>query len=261
MQKADFIRSYLNYRLHAITEYGVHSPFLFEFIIHVLKDKQVYPDYRRVESLKKQLLRSDEIIEVTDFGAGSKVLKDKHRSVAGIAKTSSKPKKYGRLLHRISRFLKPASILELGTSLGLSTAYMALGNQNSRIITMEGCPNIANIAKANFRQLQLDHIELVNGPFDEMLTGVLDELPELNLVFVDGNHRLEPTLAYFEQCLPKAVNETCMIFDDIHWSKEMEEAWEIIRKNPGVTLSVDLFFMGLVFFKRELTKSDVMIRF
>ncbi len=138
---------------------------------------------------------------------------------------------------------------------------MALGNPGSKIITIEGCPNISSVANNNFDRLSINNIKLYTGNFEEVLPGILETIPELNLVFIDGNHKKEPTIRYFEQCLEKSVNETCIIFDDIHWSEEMEEAWEFIKQNKKVTLSVDLFYMGLVFFRKELTKQNFVIRF
>lgn len=261
MQKLAYILRYLEFLRRTKSEFDVHSPFLFDLMNKVFKDREVKQDFLRIESVKKQLLKSSKVIEVSDFGAGSKVMKDKMRPVSKIAKNSSKPVKYGRLLYRLSQYLTPRNSLELGTSLGLSAAYIALGNPETRLTTIEGCPNISGIAKQNFETLNLQNINLITGRFDDVLPAITEKIGELNFVFIDGNHRKEPTLKYFEQCATKAVNGTCMVFDDIHWSKEMEEAWAIIRQNKSVTLTIDLFFMGLVFFNPDLSKQDFNIRF
>ena len=261
MQKLKLILRYIKFLLQSYNKYDVHSPFLFDLITRVFEDKSNFKDYKLVEDLKAQLLTNKEEIEITDLGAGSKKGDNNKKSISQIAKNSSKPKKFGRLLYRLASEFKPAHILELGTSFGLSTSYMAKGNPDSNIITIEGCPNISSIANNNFDHLSINNIKLCTGNFDEVLPGILKTLPELNLVFIDGNHKKEPTIRYFEQCLEKSVNETCIIFDDIHWSDEMEQAWIYITHNKKVTLSIDLFYMGLVFFKKELTKQNFVIRF
>jgi predicted O-methyltransferase YrrM len=261
MQSFKFIYSYFEYLLKSKTRFDIHSPFLFEIIEDVLKNKKDYIDYARIEELKWNLLRNERRITVTDLGAGSVTGKGNERSIKQIACNSSKSLKYSRLMYRLAAYFKPKTILELGTSLGLSTAYMALGSPGSRIITIEGCPNIAREAKDNFRTLGLDHIEIVNGNFDTELRGVLNSVSSLEMVFIDGNHRKDPTINYFKQCLSNVSNEMIIIFDDIHWSEEMEEAWREVCSHPAVTLSLDLFFMGFVFFRKELTEQHFIIRF
>ncbi len=261
MKQVTILLKYLHFLRHSKTTFDVHSPFLFKLIEEVFNDKTYYDDYSKVEALKKRLLTSGEVIEVTDFGAGSKVMKENRRPVSRITKSSSKPAKYGRLLYRLSRYFKPAHSLELGTSMGLSAAYIALGNPATKLTTIEGCPNISKKALDNFHELELQNINLITGNFDDVLPDFLENSESLDFIFIDGNHRREPTLIYFEQCLKRAVNGTCMVFDDIHWSEEMEAAWNAIRKHSSVTLSVDLFFLGLIFLNTDLSKQDFIIRF
>jgi predicted O-methyltransferase YrrM len=185
------------------------------------------------------------------------------RTISEIAERSLKSEKYGQLLFRLVNHFKPNTILELGTSLGISTAYLASANPNSKVITIEGCPNIASEAKKNFEILGLKNIESVIGNFDSVLPAALCQLPtaDCKLVFFDGNHKKEPTLRYFNQCLELADNTSVFIFDDIHWSNEMEEAWEEIKSHPQVTVTIYLFFLGLVFFRKEQVKQNFIVRF
>jgi len=261
MQNLSFIRKYLAYRFFSQTKYDVHPPFLFDLITRVFEDKSKFSDYIKVENLKKELLRNNKTINVEDYGAGSAVDKGAQRKIKQIAKNSSRPIKYGRLLYRLVKYFKPDTILELGTSLGLSSAYMALGNPSSQVTTIEGCPKISGLAAENFQKLSVDNINLITGNFDEILPDVLNSLKQLDFVFIDGNHREEPTIKYFEQCLSKINNDSIIIFDDIHWSEGMEAAWKYVQNHASVTLTVDIFFMGLVFLKKELSKEDFNIRF
>jgi predicted O-methyltransferase YrrM len=255
---------YFKHQLHASNSkgHGIHSPFIFYLVDLVLNDHQRYATYRKIEAIRKKLLKDKSILELEDYGAGSAVLKTNTRSVSSIVKSVVKKKKYGQLLFRIVYNLKPEYILELGTSFGLSTAYMSMANPASNVITCEGSPVIADIALQNFKNAGLKNIELVKGNFDDTLSGIVNRLPKLDLVFFDGNHRKEPTLNYFQTCLPKAGEKSVFIFDDIHWSEDMESAWKMIQSDPAVYCTVDLFFMGLVFFRPEFReKQHFVIRF
>ncbi len=261
MQHLNFIRKYLVYRFFSKTKYDVHPPFLYELITKVLEDKKYIPVFEKPESLKKRLKKSKQVIEVEDYGAGSSLTNGNLRSIGQIAKNSSKPAKYGRLLFRLVNYFEPATIVELGTSLGFSSLYMALGNPSAKVYTVEGCENISRLADQNFRELSVTNIELLNAKFEDGLPALLNLMDKVYFVFIDGNHRKEPTISYFEQCFTKAVNDTVIVFDDIHWSDEMEAAWEIIKKHPAVSLSIDIFFMGIVFFKKELSKEHFVIKY
>ena len=164
-------------------------------------------------------------------------------------------------MFRASRYFKPGTILEVGTAMGMSTAYLARGNPESKVTTIEGCPNISAYALDNFKALGINNIELINGNFNDKLPQYLDSIPQLDMAFIDGNHREDPTIHYFEQCAAKTVNTSCIIFDDIHWSEGMNNAWTHIVNHSSVTLSIDLFFMGIVFFRKELSKQHFVIRF
>ena len=242
--------------------HGVHSPFVFDFITKLLNDKQPYESYKKIEALRHQLQSSEQIITVEDFGAGSRTGASNQRSVSSIAKNALKPKKYGQLLSRMVKYFQPKEILELGTSLGITSSYLASANPAAHLHTMEGAAEIAAIAKENFIQLGLKNITIHRGNFDETLAPLLAELKRTDFAFIDGNHRHEPTVRYFKMLLPYCHNDTVLVFDDIHWSKEMEQAWEEIKNEPRILLSIDLFFIGIVFFRKEFkVKQHFSIRF
>jgi predicted O-methyltransferase YrrM len=247
------VKKYLYYYFTASNGngHGVHSPFVFDFIKNVLKDKTQYDCYTEIETQRKKLLTDSQIIHVEDFGAGSSVIKSNQRIVKNIAASSLKPKKYAQLLYRMVQYYKPETIIELGTSLGITTSYLASGNSNSTMYTCEGSAAIATIAQHNFDILKLKNIELIQGDFDQTLQPLLSKINKIDLAFVDGNHRKEPTLAYFSQLLNSSILSTILIFDDIHWSAEMEAAWKEIQAHPEVTLTIDLFFIGIVFINND----------
>jgi predicted O-methyltransferase YrrM len=242
--------------------HGMHSPFVFQFILHVLNNNSNYEVPSSIEVLRRELLADDRILEIEDLGAGSRTTKSKQRTVRQLARTAVKPRKYGQMLHRLVARYQPQTIIELGTSLGLTTAYLATANPTARIITIEGSEAIQKLAAESFKTLSLGNIEALQGHFDDVLPTVLQHVEKVDLGYIDGNHRLGPTLAYFHQFLERTHNGTILIFDDIHWSPEMEQAWQQIQQHPSVKCTVDIFFLGFVFFRSEFKeKQHFTVRF
>lgn len=254
------LKSYLKFLWNSKNEHGVHSPFVFSLVTKCFYDKQDYPEYKILKEYRNSLLSNTNTIEVTDFGAGSKVFKSNTRAINQIAKNAGISKKRAELLFRIVRYLKPEGILEIGTSLGLTTSALSLGNKNAKITTLEGCGNTLTVAKKQFEEFNLRNIEPVQTEFATYLKSLQPIAYSLQLIYFDGNHTKAATLEYFELLLPTITNETVWIFDDIHWSADMEEAWETIKNHPKVTITIDTFQWGLVFFRQEQPKEHFVIR-
>ncbi len=261
MKKTQIIYNYLIYRIKCINEHGVHSPFVFELLLSTIYNRKAFYSYGPIENIRQNMLSLKQKVNCVDLGAGSNVQNKVSKSIYEIAGTSAKPAKYAQLLFRLINHFQPSTILELGTSLGISSAYMAAANSKSKLVTIEGCEEIAKVATRNFEKLNLKNIEQVIGNFDEVLPTVLMRVNQLDFVFFDGNHRKKPTLNYFKQCIEKAVETSIFIFDDIYWSSEMKEAWEEIKSNERVTVSLDLFYMGIIFFRKEQVKEHFVIRY
>ena len=242
--------------------HGVHSPFVFEFITRVLNDCRNFYAFETIEKIRGQLLSNHDTIEIEDFGAGSRVAKTNTRKISAVAKGSLKPAKYSQLLFRMIDFYAPGQIIELGTSLGITTAYLASANPSATVTTFEGSSAVAQIAGQNHQLLGLANIDLIEGNFDTQLPKWLEQHKSIDFAFIDGNHAFKPTMAYFEAILEAVHENSILVFDDIHWSAEMEQAWAQISAHPRVTLSIDLFFIGVVFFRKEFAqKQQVSIRF
>lgn len=242
--------------------HGVHSPFVFDFIQRVLNDDRNFYAYQPVENIRKLMLNDTRILSVEDFGAGSRISKTNQRAVAMIAKSALKSVKFGQLLFRIIDHYAPQYLLELGTSLGITSSYLAMANPSATLTTMEGSTAIAAVAKENFEKLGIKNIRIIEGNFDHTLPAWLANKPAIDFAFIDGNHRYAPTIHYFHQLLDHTHEYSILIFDDIHWSAEMEKAWNEIQQHPSVTLTIDLFFIGLVFFRNEFKiKQHLAIRF
>jgi len=290
------LRSLLSYFFSAQNEHGLHSPFVFDLYLNLIKKDAVSPDYDRIEAIRQQMLQSSEQIRVTDYGAGSKVNASPVREVRDIAKNSKKSARLGRLFYRLIQQFNYEYIFDLGTSLGLTTLYLA-ANSKTQVTTFEGCPETAKVAMRNFEQFavyspkstvgnlerikgheaiesqqspitnhqsEIDNrqsaIQTIVGNLDEVLTFQVTAAPKIDFAFFDANHRYEPTIRYFETCLQKAHNDSLFVFDDIHWSAEMEAAWAYIKAHPSVTVTIDLFAVGLVFFRKQQPKQDFVLR-
>lgn len=240
----------------------MHSPFVFDFILHVLNNRKDYAAPKEVEALRKQLKKNNEVLEIHDLGAGSRLATSNQKTVGQIAQAALKPRKYAQLLFRLVKHYQPQNVLELGTSLGLTTAYLAAANPEATITTIEGSESIAQKAKEGWQQLGCRNIRSITGNFDDVLPDILPSLPALDLIYIDGNHRYEPTIRYFQQLLPKLHEYSIVVFDDIHWSLEMEQAWEAMKRHPQVQYTIDIFFLGFVFFRKEFkVKQHFSIRF
>lgn len=255
------IKKYLQFKTKAVSKHKVHSPFVFDFICNVLENKENYYAYLQIEQVRSHLQKDKKSIHVEDLGAGSKKSKLANRQISEIARHSIVNEKYGKMLFRLVDYFQPQTIIELGTSLGLSGAYLSKANSKAKIFTIEGSKEVAAVAKQTFSMLKLENVYPLVGNFDEVLPELVNKLGNIDLVYFDGNHQKEPTLNYFHQCLRKAGEHTIFIFDDIHWSDDMEEAWNEIRKDKRVSLSIDLFRMGIVFFKKEMPKQHFTLKF
>jgi predicted O-methyltransferase YrrM len=261
MAKYHFFVDYFLHYFTSKTRHGVHSPFVYYLIDEVIYDYTPKAYEFEIEALRSSLKKDNRMIQVTDLGAGSMLNNLSEKSVGNIAKNALKSPRVAKLIARLAAFFKPETIIELGTCLGVTTSYLAEASPSSKIITVEGCPETAEIARENFRKLDLSAIELRIGDFDIVLPQILAEQSKVDFLFIDGNHRKEATLNYFYACLPKVHESTVLIFDDIYWSRGMKEAWEEIKNHPKVSVTVDLFYIGLVFFKTDQQKEDFKVRF
>ncbi len=255
------LKAYLKFLLKSQNQHGLHSPFVYALVTECFYDKSLYPTYKTLKSYRKALLNNDKIISVTDFGAGSRVFKSERRKVSAIAKHMGLPLKRAKFLFRLSVYLKCENVLELGTSLGMGTSALALSQHNKKVTTVEGCAHTSAVAGEYFKEFGLENICREIGEFSEIIDQIWKrDAPEYDLIYFDGHHTQKAILEYFEKLLPTAHNDSIFVFDDIHWSRDMEEAWEIIKRNPEVRVTVDTFNLGLVFFRREQAKQHFSIR-
>lgn len=235
----------------------MHSPFVYDLVTKCFNDKTKYPEYEILKSHRKALRSDTSTFEMKDFGQGSRVFKGSARKVSAVLKNAGMRKKRQRLLFRLAKYFNSENVLELGTSLGLGTVALSLSNEFSAINTVEGCPNTLSKAQEYFEKFNLHNIQIHQELFSEFLENTSTQF---DLIFIDGDHNGERTLGYFNSLLKKVHNDSVIIFDDIYWSKDMTVAWQKIITNENVTVSIDTFQWGLVFFRKEQPKQHFVIR-
>lgn len=251
--------SYITYWFRAKTKYRIHSPFVYHLVREVLEAKNP-PQYRTaLSAFRKALAQDENSINVTDFGAGSRVFNSTERPVKAIAKYAGISDTKALYLQKLVAHFKPKHILELGTSLGIASVAMSIAYPKALITSLEGCPNTAQKAQEYIARFHYSNIKIYVGEFAVQLPDILQKT-HFDLIYFDGNHQKKPTLQYFEMCLAHAHKDSLFIFDDIHWSKEMEEAWHTIQTHPKTKVCIDLFHIGLVFFRTEQVAQNFSIK-
>lgn len=254
-------KKFINHFITAHNAHGIHSPFVFDLYNHVIKHKSWADDFKDIELLRQELLQDKTEILTTDLGSGSLILPNPKRKIADIARHFSSPAKDARFFYRLAQYLKPNTILELGTSLGITSIYLAKAAPNARIISLEGCPETAKIANANFKKVGVDNIEVVVGNIDMTLCSTFPRIGKIDLAYIDANHSYDATLRYFNQLIDDCHNESCLIFDDIYQKEEMTAAWKEICNNSRINVALDFFNFGIVFPRAEQRKQYFKLRF
>jgi len=247
--------AYFEYLAASVNRHSVHSPFIYELIEEVFRKPLQQKSSAPIEVERKWLLNDDTPVFIDDHGAGI----SRNSTISEIASHSLKEPEESKILGKLVEFYRPKSVLELGTSLGITTAYLA--RPNTRVYTIESSPKILDQAKKVWQNLKIENIKAFNGDFDELLDKMWTEITQPAMVFVDGNHTFKATLAYFEYIIDKMDHDSFIVFDDIHWSPGMEDAWERIIQDKRISLSVDIFEMGLVFLRKGVRKQHFIIRY
>jgi predicted O-methyltransferase YrrM len=240
--------------------HGIHSPFAYQLCEEVFYNHNSFYDLEALKKIREQLLSNEQTLSIEDFGAGSKTFTGNIRKIKDIAARGISTRLQSETLYKLINFLNCSTCIELGTSIGLNTLYLAKGNANGTVISIEGSKSLADFAQALAKNNNVTNVQYVTAQFNEALPALLNKIPTLDLLYADGNHTYEATREYFNAALKKKHNNSVFIFDDIYWSKGMTKAWQEIKQHPDITLSIDAFYFGMVFFKQEI-KEKVQLKF
>ena len=241
--------------------HGIHSPFVYDIVSRVFRNKTDPSFVYSIEKIRKRMMSDHRIFELQDHGAGSLRTRNAMRKVSDIARYSPVTEKYGKLLANMASEFGGPLIVEFGTSFGISTMYMAASCGETTVISMEGSPAAAEIAVKNFKEAGLNNIRLIEGLFEESIPDIINQGIRPGLIFIDGDHSKKPLLANFEKMAEISDNNTVIIIDDINYSREMAEAWNEIKQYGKVTLTLDIFRMGIVFFRKGIVHNNYIIRY
>ena len=253
------VLAFIRYWLLQADEHSLHSPFVFNLFKDIIKNASLH-EIKEIEFLRSELIKNKNEIELIDFGAGSRVSNMNKRAIGDIAKYSTTPAKFSALLKALITHFDYTNIIELGTSLGLNTLYIS-DKPETIVKTFEGDPIISSMAREHFKQFNRLNIELIEGNIDETLEIEIQRFKSIDLAYLDANHRYEPSLKYYETISTKCHEKSLIVLDDIHWSKEMNDAWNEIKNRPEVVVSIDLFEGGLLFFDPKLTPGNYILEF
>ena len=242
-----------------MNDHSLHAPFIYQFYNEVIKSSSGGDSFNEVDDLKEQLLNDHRTIEIKDLGAGSISTTSANRKISEIAAKATSDQKLARFLFACGRYLKAQRVLELGTSLGITTRYLGEIGNSCKITTIEGADSVYEIAVSHLRKLS--NIECKLGAIDEVLPQYLIDNPEIDMVYLDANHTYDATIRYYKMIRPNLTPGSIFVVGDIHWSKGMERAWRTLKVMEGVTLSVDLFYCGLLFNIPVQEKQDYVIWF
>jgi len=248
---------YLRYRIQSKHKKGrgIHSPYVFDLVSKVIYNADGLDVPGVVLDSHLQLLNSDEVLSIEDHGAGSRVTSQTKRKVSSISRSSSVNKKFGKILYRLAAWYKPETVLELGTGIGISTAYLASGNSASEIHTIEGSPDKQEFARERLKVAGLENISFYQGTFDSYFDDLLKKVKNHSIVFIDGDHRFDPTVNTVRTILEnESLDDLIIILDDIHWSDGMERAWKELCRDERIAVSVNLFFMGILIKRSGIKK-------
>lgn len=260
------ICAYLKHFLSAwnTTGEGIHSPYLFHIVRFVMRDENTFYCFADIERRRALLAACPDMLDVVDFGSqGSKDGKHVQRRVCDIAKGQLESPKMGQLLFRLATFMgqnekRPLAILELGTSLGITTAYLASADSKNSVTTLEGSEAVLKVAQGVWRALRLENISWQQGNIDDTL--YLYAREKVDVAYVDANHTYEATKRYADYLLPRISANGMLVIDDIHYSEEMEHAWRELKEDPRVTTSMDLYHAGILFVNPCFLKRHYKIR-
>jgi predicted O-methyltransferase YrrM len=246
------VKSFINHWLDAVDDHSIHSPFFFDFYNRVIRGKSD-SSFSEIEKTRHHLLNDHSVIKVNDLGASSPHFNTENREIARVASTSLNEEKYCSLFYRISRHVEAKSIVELGTSMGVTSLYLSSA-PGTKLATFEGIESIINIALTNFEYFNRKNIKLIEGNIDQTLPDYLQNPAKIDFALIDANHRYEPTIRYFNWLAKRMSDDGVMIIDDIYYSEEMGKAWNELKKHDLVYGSIDLFRCGILFFDLALNK-------
>jgi hypothetical protein len=241
----------------AKNEHSIHSPFVFNLYTEIIQAIN-FPFYLEIETHYYKLLNDTTIIKNDNPGVGTK---KNSLPIGNLIGSSVKALPWRKLICRITAERKPQVIVELGTSAGITSAYLALTCKDAHIYTFEANPLLIAKAKKMFEEYQINNITIIEGNIDDTLAPFISSIDKIDVAYIDANHRYCATKHYYELLEKKCGEDSLLIIDDIYWSKEMTKAWNEIRQAPSISIDIDLWQIGLLYIKPNQHKESFKLKF
>jgi predicted O-methyltransferase YrrM len=254
------ILSFARYKLFSWHKYGhgIHSPLVYRLVRECFCAKISDSIFAEEKEARKLLKMNKAVIKANGYGAGSRSLAYS-RSVSQINKACSVPHKYGKLLYKLCCWVAADNVLELGTSVGMGAMYLSK-REGTKLTTVDACSSAQAVASEVLGFYGRDAV-FVNGLFDDKLPAIEASGLKFGLIYIDGDHTAESTLANFSRAAKLCRKGGVIVIDDIRWSGGMLQAWEEICKHKDSRACIDLWKMGIVFTDKELSREVFTIRY
>lgn len=254
-------KDYLSFLLRAKTRHGTHSPFIYQMVDQVIYDRSVPACASNIEGSRHTLLQDDRRIDIADQDDRSASLAGKLEKVKHIARYTLLQPRYAQLLYRIASCYGPGNLLEIGSSLGITTAYLASSRPENTVYTIEECRPLSATAAEVLRDNQCGNVALITGNFENTLPELSEDPGKFGFVYISGRYSPDTTLRYFELLLPFVTEDAVVVIEKMYRNNDMKAVWSAIQQHAQVTVTVDLFRIGLIFFKKGQAKEHFSIRF
>ena len=247
--------------LQSKQRHGVHSPFVYEFMDKVMHLPLPNEAESAIERRRAELKKRDIHFERIDLGAGSRKGVRNASNLAKVVSDAASNAKEARAIANFCKYIRAKKIIELGSNVGIGTSYISSANPEAELHSIEGDPFLSDVAKESIQALVPNHFVTIHtGSFEDELPRLLSHLQEIDVLFIDGNHRKNPTLNYVHWALPFLSDDAAIIVDDIYWSREMTEAWNTICALPNFNLALDFFHFGIIQKTRRKEKEYFKLR-
>jgi predicted O-methyltransferase YrrM len=246
------IQLFIQYLIKGRSKYYIHSPFVYDFCRFVLSRKPLQKDSDTINSIIKYYQSKKDILNLQEFGAARK--RDYAIKIGDYLNRTAITNKYGRLLHNLVAYYQVEHVIETGTALGISTSWMALSNPNCKISSIEGNKKLCDVSNEMFIRFSITNTQVYCGLVEDVLPELAKNMKCKTLLFIDAHHTGAATMRYFAMIKSYVKDDTIVVFDDINYSAEMNDAWKNIICDERVTLSLNLYRIGVIFFNPSLSK-------
>ena len=213
--------------------HGVHSPFVFDLITTVIEEKRFYYCYERLKLVRESLLENRDRV----------VFNNRGYTVNEFLKRFCFSEREDMLLFRLANRFQPRTIYIHGCDLGLAPLYLTSWSEGAVCTVIESEPSLAAIAQKTIVEHPSASIDFHTSFNPENTENRIFDFIVLGKTF---------SIDAFESFLPYINDNSIIVISDIHSSEKNRKIWKRICVAPKVTVTIDLYSLGIVFFNPKL---------